>query len=283
VSCFAVALLFFAGNSLAQDVDALQRTILSGTSEQKRDALYEIKKIATEPASRIAVPALRDPDVMVRSTAASAVVYLPAQEAVPLLHPLLSDKQEFVRREAAYALGSVGDAHATPLLIDRLLKDKIIEVRGAAAVALGQIGDPSAIEALAGILRKRPSDDTEFLRRSAARSIGQIAMSRQAGGTRTITPQNFLPAKFKELPASLADLTQARAEKVDFADDFRDALAVLSRVISSPSEALDVRREAAFAIGMIGNPASIGVLTKYSTDVDPYLAEICREALIKLQ
>ena len=61
------------------------------------------------------------------------------------LIPLLSDKDEFVRREAAYALGLTRSRSATAALTERLLKDKEDGVRGAAAVALGQIADEAAV------------------------------------------------------------------------------------------------------------------------------------------
>ena len=105
---------------------------------------------------------------------------------------------EFVRREAAFALGEVGDWSSTSRLVKLLRDDKILEVRSASAIALGKIGNVSAVEPLNMILKKKPTEDDEFLRRSAARSIGEIARHIQTGRPLTTTPQNFLPEKYKE-------------------------------------------------------------------------------------
>jgi hypothetical protein len=43
----------------------------------------------------------------------------------------------------------------------------------------------------------KATDENEFLRRSAARSIGQIAQFTQIRKTRVVTPENFLPAGSK--------------------------------------------------------------------------------------
>ena len=261
----------------SQDLGSLQQAIRSGTSEQKRSALYEIKMLATEQASRLAIPALTDNDLMVRATAASAIISLPQSESAVLLQPMLSDKSDFVRREAAYALGENHTGIATSALVKRMLEDKVPEVRTAAAVALGNAGDTSSLAGLTAVLKKKPTEATEFLRRSAARSIGQIALAQQVGSTQILTPKDFLPAKFKMLRTELRDLSSGSS------NGFQEPLGVLLRVLQSAAEAADTRREAAFAIGAIGSRSSVPVLSKYVSDPDPYLAEICKEALLRLR
>jgi HEAT repeat protein len=272
-ACFAC----FAVNSSAHDLDNLTRSIQTGTSEQKREALFQIRNLQTEAASRIAVPALQDGNEMVRATAASSVVFLPKSEAAKVLLPLLNDKAEFVRREAAYALGKAGDPSATSGLIKLLQNDKILEVRAASAVALGQIGDASAIESLAAILKTKPVEDDEFLRRSSARAIGEIAQIIQTGRPLTTTPQNFLPEKYKE-----SGEQQYTSLSATF-PAFRDASSVLASVLQNRKESDDARREAAFALGAIGDETAMSVLQANQNDQDYYLAEICKEALLKFK
>ena len=84
--------------------------------ERKRDALLELRNYRTATASRIAVPALKDSSDIVRATAAASAVFLPSDEAARHLLPLLADKKPFVRREAAFALGAIGDVAAVPVL-----------------------------------------------------------------------------------------------------------------------------------------------------------------------
>jgi HEAT repeat protein len=173
---------------------------------------------------------------------------------------------------------------ATSALLRLSQNDKVIEVRDAAVIAMGKIGDTSSLGPLTAILQKKPNEDTEFLRRSAARSLGQIARLIQNGNTRAIAPQNFLPEKYKEgKDPQFRDLTSQSSGPSETSAMFQTALTVLLAILDSTTEASDTRREAAFAAGMIGSNSAIPVLTKYTADSDPYLAEICKEALIKLQ
>ena len=253
----------------------LHNQIVIGTVEEKRSALFEIRNLRSSEASQIAVQALSDKDAMVRATAAGSVIFLPASRAAAALLPLLNDKAEFVRTEAAYALGNVADRSATPQLVRLMKKDKIFEVRTAAAIALGQIGDATAISDLVAILQDRPKEDSEFLRRSAARSIGQIAQINVTGDPTVVTPQNFLPEKFKELGSS--DATGPKSQM------YPNAIQVLTSVLNNKSESDDTRREAAFSLGAVADSRSLDVLRGYVSSEDPYLAEICKEAILKIE
>ena len=73
-ACFAVSIS-------AQNLENLAEQIRSGDTEQKREALFQIRNFQTAEASRIASPALRDADEIVRATAAFSVIFLPKEEA----------------------------------------------------------------------------------------------------------------------------------------------------------------------------------------------------------
>ena len=63
----------FVLNSIAQvPLDVLGQRVAAGTTEQKRDALFQIRNLHSEEASRLAVPALTDADAAVRATAESS-------------------------------------------------------------------------------------------------------------------------------------------------------------------------------------------------------------------
>ncbi len=282
ISGFFLCLVFSvcsAVRSFGQGTQAaafLQQRIATGTAEEKRDALFQIRNFKTEQASRIAVPALNDREEIVRATAASSVIFLPGHEAAQILLPLLNDKAEFVRREAAYALGEVGHSSAAGPLIKTLQNDKADEVRTAAAAALGKLGDASAVEDLLSILKNKPKEDEEFLRRASARSIGQIAQVIKTGKHRVVSPQNFLSEKYKETNEPFEDLTKQFPI-------FERAVVVLSQVLQNQREANDTLREAAFSLGAIGSTAAINVLQAHLNSPDPYLAEIAKEALLKIE
>lgn len=279
ITCSLLLFAFLAClalNSFAQDLELYSNQLNSGDVEQKRDALLRLRNLRSEAASRIALPALNDRNEMVRATAASSVLWLPPVEAARALLPLLSDKAEFVRREAAYALGETHDPSAATALIKSLESDKSLEVRSAAAVALGKIGNADAVPALISVLKARPTEDNEFLRRAATRSIGEIAQILRTRNPKVITPQNFLPDKYKDIAAPPVSGSSPLPQ-------FAGVVPVLKQVLESNEEADDTRREAAFALGAIGDRSAESVLQKYVGSSDVYLAEICKEALLKLK
>lgn len=234
-----------------QEVKTLTMRLSSADVEERREAVMRLGALRRPEGSRAAAVALGDAAPIVRATAARAVLSLPAGEAATLILPLLRDRDEFVRREAAYALGLTRSASGVPALAAALKTDKQPSVRGAAAVALGQIKDGTAVPALAGTLsrrlrapgffnrvRRRKVEEDEFVRRAAAVSLGQI------GG--------------------------------------REAVPVLVEALSNARTPDDVRRESARALGLIGDPAAIPALRSVLTHRDPYLSRIAFEALKKL-
>ncbi|MDQ3322375.1 MAG: HEAT repeat domain-containing protein [Acidobacteriota bacterium] len=274
---FLCALCAFAGNAFAQsNLEFFAETIRRGNVEQKRDALFHIRNLENAAASGVAVPALTDKSEIVRAAAAFSVIFLPADEAVAVLSPLLNDKKEFVRREAAYALGKTRNTNAVNSLLRVLQKDKVLEVRAASVVALGLIGDAAAVSELIKILQRKPSEKEEFLRRSAARSIGQIAQIIQTNKVKVQTPEDFLPDK------NISIDEPKYPNLIEAFPTFRTANETLIQILQNRREADDVKRETAFALGAIGDTSAIPVLQSNLDAEDYYLAEISREALRKI-
>lgn len=279
----AAAVVLFSSAALAQGLttrfepERLTQILAAGNSEQKRDALFEIRNRRSADASALAVPALKDTHAIVRATAASSVVFLPESEAAAVLLPLLNDREPFVRKEAAFALGTVGSWTATDRLAQLLRLDKDREVRTAAAIALGMIGDIDSLGPLSDVLKKKPNDEDEMLRRAAARSLGQIAELIRSGRTQVTTPQSILSEKFKDTGDPLA----LKANRINA--DGRSAVELLIKVLTDSREADDTRREAAFALGAFGRTEAVPALERSIAAADPYLAETAREALLKIR
>jgi epoxyqueuosine reductase len=70
-------------------------------------------------------------------------------------------------RNAAIALGNVGQRSAIPALVRALRQDRSPLVRGASAWALGQLGGKEALTGLAGALDKEPDPETQAEIRAA--------------------------------------------------------------------------------------------------------------------
>lgn len=173
--------------SLQQQIDIQRRRLSSADVEERRCAVMSLGWIKRADSSRAAVAALSDSAAIVRATAARAVLSLSSDEAATVLLPLLKDRDEFVRQETAYSLGETRSRMATTPLLTILEEEKKDSVRGAAVVALGLIGDETAVLPLSEILnirirasgllnkvRRKKRNENEFIRRAAARSLGQI-------------------------------------------------------------------------------------------------------------
>ena len=229
---------------LQLEIEKQKDRLSSGEIEDRRDAVSRLGALHHPDASRAAVAALKDPAAIVRATAAGVVLYLPNEESAAALLPLLSDKDEFVRQETAYALGKTRSRMAAGSLADLLVKEKKDGVRGAIVVALGDIGDEISVVPLAQILRPELSMATSKKRskkqenplvlRAAAHALGQIGS--RAG-----------------VPALLAALQDQEAES-------------------------DVRREAATSLGLIGDRAALPALSGLLSADDPYLSRAAFEA-----
>ena len=87
---FFCALCVLAANVLAQsELDVLAQKINRGNTEQKRDALFQIRKLKTAAASRLAVPALSDKREMSGSRRLRSRHFSSPDEAAQVLVPLL--------------------------------------------------------------------------------------------------------------------------------------------------------------------------------------------------
>lgn len=233
---------------LQAEIEKHRERLTAGDVEERRDAVMRLGNLHAAEASRAAMPALSDPSPVVRAHAAKAILSVDPEHAVAALLPLLKDKDEFVRREAAYALGLTRSRSATAALSERLLTDKEDGVRAAAAVALGDIADESAVISLVGTLApelsaranggKRKREQNVFVLRAAAVALGRI----------------------KSRAGTAALISVLNNEKLDS----------------------DVRREAARSLGIIGDPTAAPALRSASTASDPYLSQLAYEALRKL-
>ena len=226
------------------EIEKQQTRLNSVEVEERRDAVMRLGLLHHPAASRAALAGLKDALAIVRVTAATAVLALPADESAAALLPLLNDKDEFVRQETAYALGKTRSRTATTPLSELLTREKKDGVRGAIVVALGDLGDEGAVVSLSQILRpefavansKKRSKKKEnvLVLRAAAHSLGQI-------GNRAA------------VPALLAVLQDEQAET-------------------------DVRRESAIALGLIGDATALPALNGVLNADDPYLSRAAFDA-----
>ncbi len=132
-------------------------------------------------AAAVAARGLVDADPEVRAAAAVGVAEAGLREVSPRLAEVLAgDGDETVRREAARALGAVGDVDSVPAL-GAALDDPSGPVRLEAARALEALGSAGAIEALARRVTEEPDWET---RAAIASALGRAA-----------APQAYVPLR----------------------------------------------------------------------------------------
>ncbi len=119
------------------------------------------------------IGALKDSDAGVRRQAAHALGELGNARAVPALIDALKDADVEVRQKAMHALGELGDARAAAAIASAL-KDTDPRVRSHAAGALAEIGDKGAVDALIAAVK----DSNVEVRRRAVHALGEIGDER---------------------------------------------------------------------------------------------------------
>lgn len=145
----------------------------------RKAAAYGLGRLQSSEATATLLAALKDKDIEVRGAAAVALGQYQDQSAIPGLIAALADKQEFVRAQAARSLGvnARASVQAVPGLIKLLASDKDQEVKRQAATALGLIGERSALPALE--LAQHSPDP--YLSRAALEAISRIQGSSVPG------------------------------------------------------------------------------------------------------
>jgi len=212
------------------------------------DALAKIRDPrAVEPL----VDILKDEKPAVYQAAVEALVQY-GGHAVAALSRAMSDKSELLRANAALALGNIHHTKAVPALCNAL-KDTAAVVRLNAAEALGKIGDKHAIEPLSETLL----DDERDVVDAAAAALQKIG----------------LPTD----PASQAKFAVARSNWNSAVALGAAAVEVLIEAMSNPN--MDIRRNAAKSLGMIGDARAIRSLFKALSDEEWFVRESASWAL----
>ena len=191
------------------------------------------------------------------SREAIKVLIIIGQPAVEPLIKALRDKNKIVRKNAAEALGEIGDKRASEPLVTAL-EDDDGTVRQYAAEALGKIGDNQALKPLTAALRDRKSKVQE----GARAAIEKIILDLKA--KHLLSP---LHASLK----SRESVVRTMAAKALL--ELRDPLSVDALIeVFNDNDAV-VQKIAREALKAIGKPA-VEPLAAYLRDDNPYICMV---------
>jgi len=165
------------------DVNAQIEHLGSPNASTRYEATRYLEMAGPRAASAVPylINILGDDSKVEFTTVGAGAAYALGSIGEAALEPVLATLQNsnmWIRRNAAIALGKIGDRRATQPLV-ALIADEEVGVRVAVVEALGLIGDRRAIEPLITTLSR---DHDATLRTKAARSLGQI------GGPDVIEP-----------------------------------------------------------------------------------------------
>jgi HEAT repeat protein len=191
-----------------------------------------------------------------------------------------------VRKDAAQALGQLGDVRAVEPLITALT-DGDRTVREAAAQALGQLGDVRAVEPLITAL----TDSATTVRETAAQALGQL------GDVRAVEP---LMAALTDGDTTVREVAAASLGKLDWqpagetGGRYWVVLKQWDKCVAMGSAAVEpllvalkdsdsnVRQASAKALGQLGDAGAVGPLITVLRGKDKELSQTAVKVLVEI-
>ena len=286
-------------------VPVLKQVVRSRDLLCRQNALWALTRIPGKAARAAVRPALDDRDTDVRQIACRGITARPDPEAVEKLLDLLQHDVAPVRREAATALGRIGEARAVPTLLKSLSRTDADRGESHAIVyALIEINDPTTT-------RKGLAESNADIRRGTLIAVDQMDAGNLTADDAVPLVASLDPAlqraaadvfarhadwsaRSAEVIASLLEQPGAARQsaavlrKLTAKSLTQDAVAALvGRVLSDPSTAAETRDLFLAAIADVGPlPLSAGwktPLTNLLQSDDPATVEKAITAVAALQ
>lgn len=237
------------GLGLSQPISALDPLIAAlrdATSSVRANAAWALGRIDNGRALAPLIAVFRDADPKVREAAVVSTGRIDSSSSVAaLMRVLQNDESPRVRRVAAWALGQKEAHEAVDVLATALGKDSDPRVREMIVWALGNSRGRSATAAISNALHR---DDNEGVRETAAWALGEMN-DRTAVEALGAAAESDKSSRVRGTAAW--GIGQLRGEG-------GKAPAGLLKVLRDDEE--DARLKAAWALGQIGDPASLDAI-----------------------
>jgi HEAT repeats len=157
--------------------DQLETDAKKGMSDAdprvRAEALDKLRGVNEPKAQEILIQGLTDPDIRVKIRAIDILGAQQATLAVPLMTQqlFLRETQAVVKLHIVAALGRIGDSRGTLPVVGYLKQAPDDAARGTAVFALGEIGDPHATDIL---VQTVTNDKNPMVRKLAQESLEKI-------------------------------------------------------------------------------------------------------------
>lgn len=224
-------------------IPVLLKVLEEGNPNNRKNAIDALEKIGDEIAIPALIKALEDEEQTVQIRAANTLGKIKSSSAVPNLIQLLKHQNPLILSVAAHALGMIGSQSATPDLIQAFSGQSQNSFAWISIViALGRLGHEVATLLL---LLLADLELPPFLRANIVEVLGEIR------------------EKITE-PQSLLYLTKAVIPRL---------------LIALKNESSHVRRQAAVALGKLGNSDTVPELIQALADDDKYVCQSIADSL----
>lgn len=233
----------------------------AGTPSNFQQPSHSIESEVAQWAAR-----LKSSDEEERREAVMMVSSFEGSTVVSALKSALADNSPRVRAAAANALAPLRESSIVPLLATLLKEDKVQFVRKAAAYALGAFQGAERTDALIDALK---SKDLE-VRGASAVSLGDHP---DADAIAALTNALSDKSAFVRAHSARALGVNGRGSGL--------AVPTLIRLLGSDGDS-EVKRQAATALGLIGDRSAVPALERARQNQDPYLVSLAIDAIEQL-
>ncbi len=263
----------------------------------QKNITWALGLIKSKKAVEPLVTQLENADPDFKREIIQALKMIGDEQAVPVLNEiLLKDKNQFIRYDAARALGSINSPDSVFTLTTALKRDKSWLVKGGCAWALGETSDSSGINELKALLNVDVGNESSWARDKAALALAKkgkggiaaLVFSLGANGASTRRRSSWALIEIGDpavpyLVSALRDVNRFARERAAMVLGWiRSKKAVVPLSWTLDDRAPEVRKMSAWALGKIGEDKAITALEQTLDDQNEGVAEYAKEAIQRL-
>lgn len=258
-------------------VPALVEALNDGDHDVRKFALDVLGLIRDHSVAGRIHEMLDDPNENVACSAAEALGHLGTKESVePLLQAF--EKYDFLRAQAAEALGRIGDPSAFDGLVGYLNADDPV-VLYSVVEALGRLGDPRAIEHLHRLLET----DQELISDAATAAIIRLTKSADSSSAANFSDKRFKKFLLDSLNSDDPSIVQFALQELKNWNEPEIVEELLNLIVKADGE---IVKQISDILRLVGSPAVDGMRAALNNANDEgkqkLLDAICRSGDVRL-